>query len=123
MEKNVVNWFEIPVLNLERAKKFYSELLNVSLENMEMPMMKMAAFPMIQGGEYSTGALVEGQGYEPTTNGTLVYFACNDVNEQLDKVENLGGKQIMPKTSIGEHGFVARITDTEGNQVALHSVK
>ena len=28
----------------------------------------------------------------------------------------------MPKTDIGEHGFVAMFVDTEGNKVGLHSM-
>jgi predicted enzyme related to lactoylglutathione lyase len=27
----------------------------------------------------------------------------------------------MPKTDIGENGFMAQLLDTEGNRVALHS--
>jgi predicted enzyme related to lactoylglutathione lyase len=29
---------------------------------------------------------------------------------------------VMPRTSIGEHGFIARFVDTEGNAVAIHSM-
>jgi uncharacterized protein len=33
-----------------------------------------------------------------------------------------GGKTFLPKTAIGENGFIAHSRDTEGNRVALHSV-
>lgn len=121
MEKNVVNWFEIPVKDMNRAKKFYASVLGKELQDMDMPNMELAAFPMIQGGEYSTGALIKADGYEPSQTGTVVYFSCEDVNNELAKVEASGGKIVVPKSSIGQHGFIAHIIDTEGNKVALHS--
>lgn len=123
MERNVVNWFEIPVKDLERAKMFYHQLLGKELMDLDMPNSEMAAFPMVQGGEHSTGALVKSEGYEPSQTGIVVYFHCDDVNAPLEKVESLGGKVLIPKTSIGENGFIAHIIDTEGNRVALHSVQ
>ncbi len=123
MEKNLVNWFEIPVTDFERAKKFYGSLFNIELQELPMPNMKLAAFPMIQGGENSTGAIVQAEHYEPSTKGSLVYFTCEDVENQLKKVVDLGGELILPKTSIGEHGFIGHFIDSEGNKVALHSVK
>ena len=123
MDKNVVNWFEIPVKDLERAKKFYHSLLGVAMQDMQMPGMEMAAFQWLQSGENAAGALVKSEHHVPSTEGTTVYFACSDVNEQLAKVEELGGKAIVAKTSIGEFGFFAHVIDTEGNKVALHSEK
>ncbi len=35
-------------------------------------------------------------------------------------VNGNGGKTLMPRTSIGDHGFIAHFEDTEGNRVALH---
>ena len=123
MDKNVVNWFEIPVEDLARAKEFYGKLLDVTLEDLNMPNSEMAAFPMIQGGEFSTGALIKSEGYKPSQTGTTVYFGVEDVNQNLEKVERLGGSVIFPKTSIGDHGFISHIIDTEGNRIALHSAK
>ncbi len=123
MEKNVVNWFEIPVKDLKRAKAFYGKLLDIELQDMNMPNMEMSAFPWVQNAEFSAGALVKTEGYEPSTTGTVVYFSCEDVNTPLSKVESLGGKTLTPKFSIGEHGFVAHFIDSEGNRVALHSIK
>ena len=122
MEKNVVNWFEIPVNNLDRAKKFYTAVLGRELMDIDMPNMEMAAFKWVDGAIHATGALIKAEGYEPTDKGTVVYFSCDeDLNNELNKVEPNGGKVLVPKTSIGEYGFVAHFMDTEGNHVALHS--
>jgi predicted enzyme related to lactoylglutathione lyase len=40
----------------------------------------------------------------------------------LAKVVKNGGKALMPKTSIGEWGFIANFEDSEGNRIALHSM-
>jgi hypothetical protein len=120
---NQVNWFEIPVGDLERAIKFYTEVFKVELTQMEMPGMKMAMFPGVQDKPFATGSLVQGENLVPSTNGTTVYFFCDDVNNELKLIEESGGKIINPKTSIGEMGFIAHFLDTEGNKVALHSIK
>lgn len=119
---NQVNWFEIAATDLDRAAKFYANVFKVELTPNDMPHMKMRMFPMEQGGEYSTGALVQGQGIEPSQTGTLVYFTCQDLANEAKLVEENGGKVVLPKTSIGEHGYIAHFIDTEGNKVALHSM-
>ncbi len=123
MERNAVGWFEIPVTDYDRAKKFYSSLFNVPLEDLSMPGTQMAAFPMNEGAEGATGAIVKDEGYEPAKLGTIVYFSCEDVEVSLKKVEDLGGEVAIPKTSIGEHGFIGHFFDLEGNRVALHSLQ
>ena len=34
---NVINWFEIPVKNFDRASKFYESVLNGPVQQMETP--------------------------------------------------------------------------------------
>ncbi len=81
----------------------------------------MAIFP----NDGVKGAIVAGQGYEPSAKGAVVYFnGGEDLNQPLSKVERAGGKVLMPKTFINEQiGFCARVLDSEGNLVALHSRK
>ncbi len=123
MNKNAVNWFEIPVTEMPRAKKFYEKVFNLELSELPMPDIEMAAFPMNEGGEHSAGALIKCKGYEPSTVGTMVYFTCDDVQINIDRALKAGGEVIEPKKSIGDHGFVAHIKDTEGNKIGLHSIK
>ena len=120
-QTNPVNWFEIPVNDLERAKQFYETVFGFQLSLNEMGPMKMAWFPMTQGGPGATGTLIQSEGYAPSHAGTLVYFSVPDIEGALDKVNANGGKLLMPKTSIGEHGHIAHFQDCEGNRVALHS--
>ena len=118
---DVINWFEIPVSNMSRALKFYGSIFGVEMSTMEaMPGFTMAMFPTEDG---VGGALVQGEGYVPSSDGTVVYLNGGaDLSVVLDKVGGAGGQVIMPKTDIDEHGFVAFFVDTEGNKVGLHSI-
>jgi len=120
---NVINWFEIPVSNIERASKFYSAVLGGELQQMEMMGTKMAFLPM--DGEGVGGSLCQGDNYKPTSDGAKIYLnGGEDLNVPLAKVENAGGKVVMPKTKINDEiGFMAFFVDTEGNNMAFHSQK
>jgi len=119
---NVVNWFEIPVADIHRAKKFYENVFGHELALMEMGPSQWAMFPMEQGAANAPGALIKAEGYVPSQNGSLVYFSVEDIDNTLAKVIENGGSILNPKTSIGENGFFAHLNDCEGNKVALHSI-
>jgi uncharacterized protein len=120
---SAINWFEIPVKDFNRAKTFYETILSTTLEPMEAMGMKSAFFPAdLENGV--GGCIIEGQGYEPTNKGSLVYLnGGEDLSIILSKVERAGGKIVLLKTAIGPHGFMAHFEDTEGNKVGLHSRK
>ena len=119
---NPVNWFEIPVNDLDRAKAFYEYILGIELTFSEMGPMKMAWFPMAEGAAGATGTLMMADGYTPSHAGTLVYFPVDDIDGVLAKVGDKGGRTLNPKMSIGEYGFVAKFEDCEGNRVGLHAM-
>lgn len=118
-----INWFEIPATDFDRANKFYSGIFAIELYTMEMMGTKMAMFPT--GDNESGGAIVQGDGYVPSMDGSVVYLnGGKDLSGVLGRVENNGGKVIVPKTFIGEGmGYFAMFIDTEGNKVALHSIQ
>lgn len=120
---NVINWFEIPAVDFARAKKFYGELLGFELKTEKMGDYDMAFFS--NDSEGVSGAVVYGEGFEPSDKGTLVYFnGGDDLSRMLSKVEPAGGKVVVPKTLITKDiGYFAVFIDTEGNKVALHSQK
>ncbi len=120
---NPVNWFEIPVDDLDRAKKFYEAVLGIELSLNEMGPLQMAWFPMTEGIPGATGSLVKGEGYSPSASGSLVYFTVKDLEAAMVRVSAAGGKVLLPKMSIGEYGFIAHFQDSEGNRVALHAEK
>jgi len=120
---NSLNWFEIPVTDLHRAKHFYQVLFSIHMDETEMMGMHIAMFPSKNGTGKASGALVQSEYHIPGMNGTIVYLNVNpDMAPVLEKVEIEGGRILMPKTAIStEIGFMAFFADTEGNRVALHS--
>lgn len=120
VEHNPVGWFEIPVNDMARARAFYEHVFDVELKENQMGDVLMAWFPMFEGSIGSTGALVKGEGYEPSMGGTLVYFTAPDIETALERARERGGCVLVPKTSIGEFGFFGVARDTEGNRIGLH---
>jgi uncharacterized protein len=119
---NPVGWFEIPVLDMQRAKHFYHYLFAVEFEMVEMAADVMAMFPFDHTMARCSGALVQGPDYEPASTGTMVYFECGDVAAVQEKVSHAGGTLLLAKTSIGQHGFISLFLDSEGNKVGMHSL-
>jgi predicted enzyme related to lactoylglutathione lyase len=119
-------WFEIYVDNLNRAKKFYEQVLGLKLSELATPddvkdEMKMLAFPMEMEEDGASGALVKMEGFEAGGNSTIVYFRSNDCAIEEGKIETAGGKLLQSKQSLGEHGFMVLASDTEGNMFGVHS--
>jgi hypothetical protein len=121
---NAVVWFEIYVADMERAKAFYEAVFGRELMPLPAtaPIEAMLAFPWNDEAPGAAGSLVKMAGKDPGNGGTLVYFACQDVADESAKAQAAGGQVAMPKMSIGEHGFIALVMDTEGNMIGLHSM-
>lgn len=120
---NPVVWFEIAAADLERAKKFYSEVFQLEMQYVDMPDSPMYLMgSSAEGIAGASGALVKSADNIPSTSGTIVYFYCDDVAVEASRVEAAGGTLIVPKTSLGEFGFMAMFIDTEGNKVGMHSM-
>jgi uncharacterized protein len=128
MKSNPVGWFEIYVQNMPRAKAFYESVFQGKLDALANPdpqgfaEMEMWAFPMAMEGSGAAGALVKMAGC-PSGGSTLVYFSCDDCAVEAKRAAANGGKIFKDKMSIGEHGFIALVEDTEGNMIGLHSMK
>jgi predicted enzyme related to lactoylglutathione lyase len=120
-EQHMVNWFEIPVSDFDRARTFYETIFDITMAVSEIQGYKMAFFPSFQGK--ISGAICFGEGYIPSGAGSLLYLNANpDVNLVLDRATTAGGRIIVPKTLISaDMGYYAFIVDTEGNRIALHS--
>jgi len=120
---HALNWFEIPVTDFSRAKRFYEAVLGIAIEPMVMgpvTMGMLSADPTAVGG-----AIVQGEGGAPSATGTIVYLnGGDDLAPMLSRVAQAGGSVVVPKTEIGnDFGFFAHFMDTEGNKVGLHSMK
>ncbi len=130
LETNILTWFEIPVSDTGRAKKFYETILDIEMTTRIFPETneELTFFPynpeVIQATSGRvTGVLTKSDTNKPSNCGALIYInASPDIQSVIDKVEEAGGKILEPKTSM-PFGFIAIITDSEGNRIGLHAEK
>ena len=120
---NCLNWFEIPVEDLQRAKQFYEKIFVVRMNEETISGMQMAFFPSEHGNGKVGGALVKSDLHKSNTEGVLVYLNANpDLSDVLQRIEEEGGVILMYKTMLTPgSGYIAMFLDTEGNRIALHS--
>jgi uncharacterized protein len=126
MNQHAINWFEIPVSDFDRAKKFYETIFDYAMPENQMGPARMGFLLHDQQSGGRGGAIVHFPDfYTPSANGTLVYLNCEpDLQVVLDRVEKAGGKVLNQKTLVAENlGYWALIFDSEGNRIALHSMK
>ncbi|HEX9263693.1 MAG TPA: VOC family protein [Candidatus Binatia bacterium] len=117
---NQIVWCDIPVLDLDRAVKFYSAVLGQSVEKQDFPGMTIGILPHNDG---EVGAcLFTSDEEKPSEKGTMIYLNANGrLDDAIAAVTANGGKLVKPKHPIGPFGFRAVVIDSEGNRVALHS--
>ena len=127
MKTNPVGWFEIYVQDMNRARAFYEAVFAKTLEQLPTPDLEMWSWPMEQDCSVAVsgapGALVHMPGCPSGGGGTLVYFSCEDCAVEEARAAAAGGSVFKTKFSIGPYGYIALVTDTEGNMIGLHSMK
>jgi predicted enzyme related to lactoylglutathione lyase len=115
---NTVNWFEIFVSDMDRARLFYETVLAIKLKT-ETAMGEPHA---IFTGERQFGALVKREHRKPSAEGVMIYLNCAGILDQvIERAVKAGGRILLPKTDIGAPGFIAILGDSEGNAVGVHS--
>ncbi len=123
MANNPVNWFEIYVQDMGRARKFYEAMLQIKLQKLDTTDPELWSFPSSLTEHGAGGALAKMEGVSSGGNSTIVYFSCADCAVEAKRAAAAGGKIIKEKFSIGQYGFIALALDTEGNMFGLHSMK
>ena len=114
------SWFEIPVVELPRAIRFYEATLAGKLRVENFMGTKMALFP-----DDKPGALVPLDKADPSIHGARVYLDVGQGEPALDsaltRAREAGGVIHLSKTSIGQAGWIALVQDSEGNSIGLHA--
>jgi predicted enzyme related to lactoylglutathione lyase len=111
-------WFEIPAADIDRAIHFYSQIFGTELQKMEVNEgYPMAMLPESLGGG---GAIVQGDIYQPTGGGVLIYLNAGEQFDAIyERIPAAGGKIAMEKVDMGGHGVSAFFIDSEGNKIGL----
>jgi predicted enzyme related to lactoylglutathione lyase len=114
-------WFDIPVVDLDRAIKFYSAVLGEPIRKETFPGMTFGLLP--HEGEEVGGCLVVMENGKPSDQGPLLYLnAKGRLDAAITAAQSNGGKVLQAKHQIGPYGYKAVILDSEGNRIALHSM-
>jgi predicted enzyme related to lactoylglutathione lyase len=117
---NTLNWFEIPTSDLDRATRFYEQVLAVSLKRETFGGTPMSIFQAKD--KDLAGALVKDARRKPSSDGALVYLNVNGrLDAVIDRIAGAGGEVLLPKMDIGDPGYIALFRDTEGNVIGIHS--
>jgi predicted enzyme related to lactoylglutathione lyase len=116
----VFSWVEIPVKDIERAAKFYGQLLEREVTITDMPPRRMATL-YFEPNEVG-GSLLQAPGVEPGNQGAHVYLNAgrdSDLEVMIERVRSLGAEIIIPATPMGNDGRFATFKDSEGNTLSL----
>jgi hypothetical protein len=123
MHLHSIAWFDIPVTDFERARKFYSHIFSFEMTTVPMGTLTMGIFLHDQAKGIG-GAIVLSDDRKPSADGSVVYlFAGEDLKVVENRIPEAGGTVLLPKTEIAPGmGYFALFFDTEGNKVGLHSM-
>lgn len=116
----VFSWVEIPVKDIERAARFYEQLLGVEVTITDAPPRRMATL-YFEPNEVG-GSLLQAPGVEPGDQGAHVYLNAgrgSELEVMIERVRSLGAEIIIPATPMGSDGRFATFKDTEGNTLSL----
>ena len=116
--------FEIPSDDLERSKKFYSELFGWNFEKWSGPESLPEGMEYLiitttddKGNKSIGGGMMKRQNSEQ--QGMTNYIDVKSVDEHSDRVMQLGGKVVIPKKTIAGMGYFAVCLDTENNTFGI----
>jgi len=116
-------YFEIAVTDMERARRFYAEVMGYTFTTEIIHGNEMAILPFQDTARGITGALAKGTTYVPSLNGTLIYLSTSNIDATLKKATTSGGSILFPRTAAGDYGYVAELKDSEGNRIGLFESK
>ena len=119
-------WFDIPTIDIERAKRFYTDVLAVELlHDNNADGTSIYSFPHGDAkNPFGCIYQLKDSDRQPSDHGVVIYFSVEGrLEDALKHVTELGGRIAIDREPIGSYGYRAVIIDSEGNRIALHSSK
>ncbi len=113
--------FELPYDDRERASAFYGELFGWDLQSYPgMDYTMVSTGPTGEQGPTEPGFINGGMGPRASAGeAPRVVIDVDDIDSTLTAIQEKGGSVALPKQAVGEMGYTAYFTDTEGNVVGL----
>ena len=110
--------FEIYADDVDRAHKFYADVLRWEINKWDGP--PQMDYRLVTTGTDGTGINSGLTRRPPGGTAGVNYVDVESIEEYLDKVQAAGGTILQPKIPIPSVGYIAVCQDTEGNPSGLH---
>lgn len=122
---NKVQHFQMPVDNMERAKRFYQEIFGweiTPVPGMGSDYHTATTVPVDEKGQPKVPGGINGALFQRGTHsqeGISIVINVPSIDKYLKKIKAAGSKVVMPQSPVGDFGLYAQITDTEGNVIGI----
>ena len=121
MSARVVH-FEVPFDDGDRARAFYRDVFGWQIQHVpEMDYTMVSTGPMSDAGMPSEPGYIGGgmfQRQEPISR-PVITLEVDDIDSTLATVSKHGGSPVGDKIQVGDMGFAAYFTDSEGNLMGI----
>jgi predicted enzyme related to lactoylglutathione lyase len=124
MDHTIIH-FEIPANDVEKVKKFYSDVFGWKIEKLPgMEYYSVTTVPMDEKGNLLRPG-VNGGLYkrEQPMQQPVNYIWVESVDEYMKKIEAMGGKVVVPRMEVTGMGWFALGQDPEGNTFGIFETK
>jgi predicted enzyme related to lactoylglutathione lyase len=114
--------FELPADNLERAQNFYRSAFDWSINTVPgMGYTLVQTTPSGKDGSPTAPGAINGgmlTRQAPIKN-PVITIEVASIDDSLKQIEKLGGRVVRDKQPVGNMGFAAYFSDSEGNVLGL----
>lgn len=119
---NKVVHFEIPADDMDRAKRFYSEIFEWQIN--DLPEMNYVTLGTVEVDEermpLESGAINGGMTKRDSKiPNPVITIDVDDIDETMERIISRGGEEVQGKMEVFDMGWSAYFKDSEGNIMGL----
>ncbi len=114
--------FEVPADDMARASKFYADVFgwhNIPMPQMNYTMAHSGPTDDTNGMPQAAGFINGGIMQRKDIKSPTIVLDVPNVDAAVEKAVVAGSKVIRPKVKVGDMGYVAYVTDSEGNTIGV----
>ena len=119
MAHGAICHIEFPTTDAEKTRTFYEEVFGWAFSTAP----GFDTYPMFRDPSGIGGAFnADPRGEGPSLTGPIVHIEVDDIDATLKRIDEAGGKTLVPKTKISaDYGSFAVFLDNVGNRLGLWS--
>ena len=111
------SWIELYTEDKAQTKRFYSELFNWEISEMDMP--DGSSYSIIKVNDAGIGGIVENKEAKPGNGGWGLYITVDSVDASLEAAVKLSGKVIIEAFDAPGVGRMAKLSDPCGASLSI----